>query len=249
MADISKGWTIAPEDLVMQYEFQANIAKLFANIQFPLPPIFGKGIPFAFGMVFSVQDKTGAKVKMPDSFVQEADDYLSSSDVVEKFLNGIDEPNTQMGIKGYTNNLKALVERAENFRKQLKPHGHIMHKRAYIAERTFELQTTLANLLALYGKSFQDFMNLEQPQLLEFFANTSVFDTETELVIGRDKHWDKEIHRNDPTDIAFLSVAIPHCDIVVTEKFWRSLSRKCQLDKKYGTAIINDLTGLGEYLG
>jgi hypothetical protein len=50
--------------------------------------------------------------------------------------------------------------------------------------------------------------------------------------------------KGDLVDLAALSVAIPYCDIVVTEKRWVDLARRVNLDDHYGTHLISDLREL-----
>ena len=64
------------------------------------------------------------------------------------------------------------------------------------------------------------------------------------LHVLRDSNKDKVVHRNDSSDIAFLSVAIPYCDVVVTEKFWTHLLVSNRFDKKYNTTVLSDVNEL-----
>lgn len=49
---------------------------------------------------------------------------------------------------------------------------------------------------------------------------------------------DRKWKTNDLHDVIGLSVAIPYCDIVVTEKQWRHLVRTERLDQEYNTNVI-----------
>lgn len=49
---------------------------------------------------------------------------------------------------------------------------------------------------------------------------------------------DRKWKPNDLHDVIGLSVAIPYCDIVVTEKQWRHLARTEHLDREYETNVI-----------
>lgn len=46
---------------------------------------------------------------------------------------------------------------------------------------------------------------------------------------------------NDLEDLAALSIAIPYCDIVVTEQQWVHLARRARLDSKFGTAVVGNV--------
>ena len=129
-----------------------------------------------------------------------------------------------------------------------KSYSKSSRKRAYVADLTYYLQPELAKVLASYKQTFGDFLDLDKKRSKAFFEGVPTLIVEIELATERDEHWDKEVDPNDMTDISFLSVAIPYCDIVVTEKFWTDLARRKKLHEKYDTAILSDLLELGSYL-
>jgi hypothetical protein len=49
---------------------------------------------------------------------------------------------------------------------------------------------------------------------------------------------------NDLNDIASLAVAIPYCDVVVTERQWSHMARRAELDRRFNTVILHDLRSL-----
>ncbi len=53
---------------------------------------------------------------------------------------------------------------------------------------------------------------------------------------------------NDLNDLGSLSVALPYCDIVVTEKQWRHLAVQAGIPDRYGTVVLDSLDGLSRYL-
>ena len=59
------------------------------------------------------------------------------------------------------------------------------------------------------------------------------------------KHW----KINDLRDNAALAMAIPYCDVVVTDSAaWNIAINQAHLDKEFGTAIFRNLTDLAAYL-
>jgi len=54
----------------------------------------------------------------------------------------------------------------------------------------------------------------------------------------------KEWIVNDHRDIEHLSVAVPYCDIVVTEKVAANALRRQKLDEKYQMSLFTDLESL-----
>lgn len=63
----------------------------------------------------------------------------------------------------------------------------------------------------------------------------------------RDELRSREIDANDVMDVSFLSVAIPYCDIIVTEQFWVDLAKRNRLDQAYCTILLTDLAGLEQH--
>jgi hypothetical protein len=61
---------------------------------------------------------------------------------------------------------------------------------------------------------------------------------------SRDTRWKP----NDLEDVASLSVAIPYCDVVVTEKQWYHMARRAELDRRFNTVILHDLKELAAVL-
>lgn len=55
-------------------------------------------------------------------------------------------------------------------------------------------------------------------------------------------------HPHDLNDVNALSVAVPYCDVVVTERQWAKHIDDLGLAEQYGTALLHDLSGLTEVL-
>lgn len=58
-----------------------------------------------------------------------------------------------------------------------------------------------------------------------------------ELLIHRQQHRQWSLH--DLHDVIALSVAIPYCDVVVTENQWRHLAKTENLDREYNTRVVS----------
>lgn len=55
-------------------------------------------------------------------------------------------------------------------------------------------------------------------------------------------------HPHDLNDVNALSVAVPYCDVVVTERQWATHLNDLGLAEQYGTTVLHDLSGLTEVL-
>lgn len=54
--------------------------------------------------------------------------------------------------------------------------------------------------------------------------------------------------RNDLNDLLFLSIAVPYCDVVVTERQWARHINQLGLADQHDTTVLHDLTDLTEVL-
>ena len=59
----------------------------------------------------------------------------------------------------------------------------------------------------------------------------------------------QDFRRTDLNDIRALSVAIPYCDIVVTDKAWASLLRRSDLPERWRTHVFTSVRELAAHLG
>ena len=99
----------------------------------------------------------------------------------------------------------------------------------------------VSTVLAELDKKSDDIASLGPSRLCTFVEHCPILDVETELIIQRNRHRDRPIDPNDIRDLAHLELAIPHCDAVVTEKFWCDLVRRSHLDKKYDCLVTHDV--------
>ncbi len=68
------------------------------------------------------------------------------------------------------------------------------------------------------------------------------------LIYQRDQEYHRPIKHNDFNDIAFLTLAIPYSDIVITDNMMASIATRMKLDQKCDTIILKSISELEEYL-
>jgi hypothetical protein len=61
---------------------------------------------------------------------------------------------------------------------------------------------------------------------------------------GSSRRWE----RGDLIDISALSVATVYCDVVVTERQWRSVIHQAKLDERNMTVVLSDVAQLGAHI-
>jgi len=96
--------------------------------------------------------------------------------------------------------------------------------------------------LELANVTLSDFLGLGKERLMEFMSEVPTLDVEIEIATTRDDHWNRKVDPNDMVDISVLSVAVPYCDILVTEKFWAHVVKTKHLDEKYDTFVTYELS-------
>jgi len=76
---------------------------------------------------------------------------------------------------------------------------------------------------------------------VQFMESIPTLNVEVNLMYELLKNPQRKVQSHDNRDIAFLSAAIPYCDIVITERTWVHSSKTRRLDSKYSTVIDSDL--------
>jgi hypothetical protein len=110
--------------------------------------------------------------------------------------------------------------------------------------------TTLRGTLQEVGITLQIFFDQLSGRdiLKEFFQRISSLDVLLSLTAARNKDLVRPIHRNDFKDVLGLSVAMPYCNLVVSENHWGHMAKALKLDEKYDTVLITDARDLPEQL-
>jgi len=97
-------------------------------------------------------------------------------------------------------------------------------------------------------RSIQDFLALGGKGLSRFWSDVPSINADCELTAYRDRQWSRQIQPNDVRDLAQLAIAVPYCDAVVVEKFWKRAITETGLGQKYRTGVFCDLAELLPYL-
>jgi hypothetical protein len=122
------------------------------------------------------------------------------------------------------------------------------YRRAQYATCTLEHQKVLIQQLALMQRSTQEFLALGEKGSTQFWSDVPSVNADCELTAYRDRQWSRKIQPNDVRDLAQLVIAVPYCDAVVVEKFWKRAITETGLGQKYGTSVFCDLAELLPYL-
>jgi hypothetical protein len=81
---------------------------------------------------------------------------------------------------------------------------------------------------------------LERPGNLEVLVEaTPSVDVLATLLAEHARNPELPLKDNDYRDLTFFEVAVPHANIVISEKMWSSLAASSGLARKYGTAVLH----------
>ncbi len=65
---------------------------------------------------------------------------------------------------------------------------------------------------------------------------------------ARDRNVSRPIEPNDLMDIGPLAIAIPYCDVVVTEREWSNILNDRMIGKLYNTKITHRIEDLADFI-
>lgn len=249
MAEISQGICISPQERMLQWELERALAKLFGEPIPETPLIFGYGLPCAFGISLLIKDQDGYYVDIPENHFEQIKDKIASPDATFGIL--VEDNNDEFNIwaqefQAIHNNLAGKLE---GFRAKVKNLDKLSRKRAYSVHLATALEEEITKALSYFNKTPKEFFSIGAEKLDSFWEDVPTMNVEIELNVDRNEQWrDRKIEPNDVTDIAFLSIAIPYCDVLVVERSFCNLIKQNGLDKKYETHVFRDLNDLEKIL-
>lgn len=137
-----------------------------------------------------------------------------------------------------------FMERNNSFRYKWRDDSYELRKRCHIGKLFWAMRKHYARAMDKLGKTLSDIENLPMDDRLRLVTEVPPLDVETSLSVQHEQQWDREDTCNDLQDIFHLCMAIPYCDLVVTEKYWIDKIKREGLDKKYGTEVFSDISCL-----
>ena len=244
IADLSKSYGILPYTSVREEEIEnAILLKLGQATKHNIQEIaINRGVAHVLGM------------ELPKNvFSDDYKNFLIKVNQLEKFVATmmIDFISRELVNELKQEDIDAIVDYEKS--RQLKNEELSKETRLRVAimemayDRLFPVIIKQLKKMGIDPKPFADsFSDIEDWK--RFFFSMPTMDIWINLHILRDNDNDKAVHRNDTNDMAFLSIAVPYCDIVVTEKYWAHLLISNGYDKKYNTTILSDLTELTDLI-
>ena len=241
MVKLSGGYSILPFPAVREAEVnQAILRQLGRTPTMNIKDlVVKKGIDHALGAEFDL-------AKVSEKFQNNVSDLLGNEDTLVKILT---DPTLLRTSREMGKDDMEIVEKLEEDRRKLLAQcpDKEMRLRIAIAQMAEgSIMPIVVTELKRLGLPVQELaQTFETPEAAKaFILGMPTMDFWINLHIERDNDIGRKIDRNDTNDIAFLSMAVPYCDVVVTEKFWAHKLRSKGFDAKYNCEILTSVSDL-----
>jgi hypothetical protein len=253
MLDLSQHDAIAPPGVLVPYEIEVALIR---QLQLPndrphAVQVFGKGANHVFNTKMFTYEAPAKyeDIRIPAELQAEA--TARGSKMIEVMtLAGLPPSETTRLKLNEHNRLTGsrFVSGQEDLRDRLAEIGRGRLEDAMTATAIADiLDLLLATCVRLGidpGKLFDGGTKMLGPLVHDIPSRW----VEREMRRLRHANPQKQWEGNDLNDVTALSIAVPYCDVVVTERQWTHLARAAKLDQRYGTTVISDLRRLPELL-
>jgi len=246
MPKISKGWTLTPHWITIQeIEIINTILDLFGREQIDIKKYWlQKGVVQLMGSRPEVvADNIDPEIL--EKLNKELYKMMESPDALKLFLSKYSvDKNFQTDQINAVNAFEKIRKRFQNIKDK------VQRRRAYFAEN---MRATISPKLAKFLHTMQ--LNKEIIGVLipengveEYLLKIPTAYVQFTLLYGQAQQLQRPIEVNDIPDIWCLTLAIPYCDIVITENMWASIAKQSKLDKICNTKILQSIQELDKFL-
>lgn len=225
MVTLSQGWFLASASSLLMGELRRAIASRFEKaVNGERPVALTRSMKTAIG-----------DPKQIEAMGDFNEDLFRSLEVLEAFI-----ATARVG-PAFLTAWRSFADQHEAGRALRWDTSREIRKRVYCALVTMGIQDRLALALSEFNLSMDALEGLGPDGCVSLLENIPMLDIEINLHVERNEHRDRKIEPNDEIDLGFLSLAVPYCHMVITEKFWASLIHRHELDQKYETFVGNDV--------
>jgi hypothetical protein len=247
MVKLSRNQMIAPQSIVENEEVRSKVGELLGKEFYMEDKVFGEGLVFALGGRHYDIKTQGEQVD--EVLRSKLLDFVEGEEATRRALES-DSIRDTFGKRAHENVDLGAIERIRQKNEQRFDDNTTRRKKSVI-------EYFQARVLSKFLRQLQneiepsDLQSMDHDIPKERLESTdyayewiqqfpSVFTFST-LATMRDMQKQRDIKANDINDLTALSVAIPYCDIVVTENFWTNLSNQVGLGSMYETHVTADI--------
>lgn len=244
MLSLSKKYGILPFNYIRENEVQQAIIRNLGyqpktNIK---DLVISKNIFYAFGGELKIDG-------LPNELEKELYTLIEDESNLVKLL--VNAYSQQLSRDLRKEDEEVLGDLEESRRKLNSELSKEMRLRLYIADMAkgslIPLAVNFLNKIGYDVKTFAD-QFVTPDNWKDFFLSIPTMDIWINLHLHRDNDMNRKIDRNDSDDIAFLSIAVPYCDIVVTEKYWANILNTNGYAAKHNCIILTDVNDIKNYI-
>lgn len=236
MKELSAFKTMSPITVLRYAELEHALHKYFGNSEAPAPPR-----PFGFGVYFAMRaENRMLKLTMRDDYQPAKYTPFCDTGKVKQLeleltvkmefeiLRGPDESETKLLREKYNYKPEEAEEIArkrakqeEDLKQRLITNPKEWKNLDNIVTANYlywELFDSMPKALQKTGMTMQDFVSLGHDKVTQFVHDIPIADVSIALHKANLKNLNRAWKKNDVHDMDALAIAVPYCDIVVTEK-------------------------------
>ena len=251
MFELSQGRTLLSHQALLPMEFDCALQSAFGiprNCR--SAPIFGFGLSHAFGFPPPQLYQPPAGVDLPEAVLEGIE--LARRLMIERamFVDPRDSGDAAQFVAearaGHSERAGAWVEAVEEERRLLETLGYDRGPRLELAlaGRILAEMPGLFEAMDLAGIGPNQTESLGREGWLALLKSMPSSLVTLEMRRFIQSQSDRKWHPNDLPDLAALTIAIPYCDIVVTEKQWAHMAHSRGIAERFGTTVLSDLQEL-----
>jgi hypothetical protein len=249
MVELSRWHTIGNHRRLYEAEIDRSLSVMFGRPTVPRSgQAFGMGLNHAFG-------RNAINYKPPEDVPDEI------GEPIKKWANGILEFAALVGAPpgfeapNYDPDAgravaKAFAEEREQMRNVRRPHDYHRgdrNRRATSVDVFGEFEKGITAALKAAGLHWGHVYDSGRTGMERLIQLTPMMAVHLELRRLRHEASPKPWEENDMNDLSALSRAIVYCDVVVTERVWTDFVKRTDLEDRFGTKVLRDLTEIVPY--
>jgi hypothetical protein len=246
IVELSRWHAIGSHRRLYEAEIDSSLAAMFGR---PIAPrtaqAFGVGLNHAFGRkVIDYEPPGEVPPEMQNDVRRFANSVLEFAALVGA-PPGFQAPNYDPDAGRAVS--RAFAEEQERMREVRRPHGYHRGesgRRATSVEVFAEFEEGITAALKGAGLHWGHVYASERAGMERLIELTPMMSVHLELSRLRHEASPKAWEENDLNDLSALSRAIVYCDVVVTERVWADLVGRTNLERRFGTTVLRDLTEL-----
>jgi hypothetical protein len=246
MAELSRFHTIGPPTAVVPAEIDRALQARFGRPAKPRPlQVFGQGLrhaandaSFQFTIPDDVPIDKHTRIEFERDLAADWERAMLRGPAMNTPLPWLDPHAHRQVEQTYQQSEQALT-------RKLKQSGWGKGdklRRVMLASGLIDILDPLVEALQRAQISVDEFLALDEVGATAFLQDLSSRWALFEM--RRDLHARGVHEEGDIRDLAALSIAVAHCDVVVTEKQWVHVLRKAKVDQMMETTLLSDVADL-----